>query len=432
MKPLRKNAPVPFFLYNDFFVILKESVKSFGKNNNSGVAASLAYYGLFALIPLFLLIIYLSGHFIVSSKVAAKGLEDLTSQLLPQFNEVILKEVYSLSKHKGIWGPISIIALFWAVTPLAGALRSAFSNTFNVDEQPSYFKAKLLDVLAVVVILLLFIFLVVSEIFYSKVIILFLKDLPVLLYLSDLIAPLLITMSFMTVFYYVLSPVKLKIQYLLAGSLTTAILWSLIRPGFTLFLTFNPKFGFTFGSLKAIFIILVWVYYSFAVVLFGAEVSANIRKKNALLLKQVFGSKHPSDRVNRKLMEKFGKTYNAGETIFNEGDKGDDMYYVLSGSVNISRKSQTIRVMRQGEYFGEMSMLIQSPRTATTVAFEPETRLLRISQENFELILKEDTRVILSILRELSARLKLTDESILESRLTQVQTTGDSDIIKQS
>lgn len=361
---------------------------------------------------MFLLVIYLSGHFIVSSKVAAKGLENLTSQLLPQFNEVILKEVYSLSRHRGIWGPISTIALFWAVTPLAGALRSAFANTFNVDEQPSFLKAKILDVIAVVVILLLFIFLVVSEIFYSKVIAVFLKSLPVLLYASDLIAPLLITMSFMSVFYYVLSPVKLKLAYLLAGSLTTAILWSLIRPGFTLFLTFNPNFGFAFGSLKAIFIILVWVYYSFAVILFGAEVTANIRKKNALLLKLVFASEHISDKVNRKLMEKFGRTCNAGETIFNEGDKGDDMYYILSGSVNISRKDQTIRVMQKGEYFGEMSMLIQAPRTATTTAIEPATKLLRISQENFEMILKEDTRIILSILRELSARLKLTDETI--------------------
>ena len=415
MKPLGKNVQVPFFFYNDFFVVLKESVKSFGRNNNSGVAASLAYYGVFSLIPLFLLIIYLSGYFIVSSKVAAKGLADLTSQLLPQFNEVILKEVYSLSKSKGIWGPISIIALFWAVTPLAGALRSAFSNTFNAEEQTSFFKAKLLDVIAVVVILLLFIFLVISEILYSKVITLFLEKLPLLLYLFDLIAPLLITMSFMMVFYYVLSPVKLKTRHLLAGSLTTALLWSLIRPGFTLFLTFNPKFGFTFGSLKAIFIILVWVYYSFAVVLFGAEVAANTRKKNAVLLKQVFSSGSLSDRSNRKLMEKFGRTYNAGETIFNEGDKGDDMYYILSGSVDIRRKDQTIRVMKQGEYFGEMSMLIQSPRVATTVAIEPDTKVLRISQENFELILKEDTRIILSILKELSARLKMTDENIIKT-----------------
>ncbi|MBI5049708.1 MAG: YihY family inner membrane protein [Nitrospirae bacterium] len=392
--------------------VLKESLKSFQKNNNSQVSAALAYYGFFAIIPLLLLVIYLLGNFIVSSHAAIKGVENLTSQLFPQFNKVITKEIFMLSRHKGVWGVLSIITLFWAITPLAGNLRSSFLRIFKVDKTISFLKAKLLDAAAVLIILVLFVLLVISGTFYSVTVITFFKKLPVFLRIIDTFLPLLLTTLVMSFFYFVFSPAKLKFRYLLAGSLITAALWAGIRPLFSLFLAFNPNYGFTFGSLKAIFIVFVWVYYSFFVILFGAEVIANARKKDALLLKGVFLNTRISDKKQKRLMKKFGKSYGIGEIIFKEGDEGSDMFFISSGAVSISKKGQTLKVMKEGEYFGEMSMLIQSPRTATATVTEPDTEILAITQDNFELILREEPKLILSVLKEMAMRLKATTEYI--------------------
>ncbi|MCU0583979.1 MAG: cyclic nucleotide-binding domain-containing protein, partial [Syntrophales bacterium] len=55
------------------------------------------------------------------------------------------------------------------------------------------------------------------------------------------------------------------------------------------------------------------------------------------------------------------------------------MFYILSGAVRILRKGQLLREMAAGDYFGEMAMLIQAPRTAAAVAASPDTRLVVIS-----------------------------------------------------
>jgi CRP-like cAMP-binding protein len=88
------------------------------------------------------------------------------------------------------------------------------------------------------------------------------------------------------------------------------------------------------------------------------------------------------------------------------------MFFVVSGAIIISRNNKMIRTMKRGDYFGEMSMLLNAPRTATVKALEDNTRIVAISQENFETILRESPEVVLAILKEMTLRLKLTDESI--------------------
>jgi len=392
------------------FLILRESLKSFKRNDSFSVSASFAYYGFFAIIPLSLLLIYSLGNYIVSSQTSIKVLENISSEILPGFSGAVFKEVYSLSQHKGIWGTFSIIALFWAITPLASSFRSAFYRIFRIDEQTPYLKAKIINVSAVLIILLLFIFLAASKVLYSQITPV-LKELPFLFYIGNILFPLLITTIFFFAFYFLLSPVRLRFSCLFTGALTTGILWNMVSPAFTLFMTLNPKFGLTFGSLKAIFIILMWIYYSFTTILFGAEVMANIKRKNALLLKGLFTG-DLQGRSQKMLIRKFIRSYDAGETVFREGEGGDQMFFVLSGAISIQKGGHLLRTLGQGEYFGEMAMLLNTPRTATVIVEKPDTQLIIISKENFEIILWEEPKIVLSILKEMSERLKITSEHV--------------------
>jgi membrane protein len=396
---------------SDALLIFKESLVSFQKNNNLDKSAAFAYYGFFAMIPLLLLVIYILGNYILSSQTALSAVESLTSQIFPEFGKVITKEVYSLSRHKGVWGVISIITLFWSITPLTSTLRSAFISIFKTDKEIPFLKAKLLDAMTVLVILILFVVLVVSQIFYSMIVGMFVKT-PFLLDVSNIITSVFLTMILMSVFYRAFSPVSLKLIHLISGAFLTAVLWAVMRPVFSLFLQYNPNYGYAFCSLKAIFILFVWVYYSFAVILLGAEVIANLKRKETLLLKGLFVGAAMSERKYRKISRRFVKTYNAGDVVFKEGEAGDCMFYILSGSVNIIKNEQVIRVMKQGEYFGEMSMLLNSPRTAAVIVREPDTQLVVISHDNFETILREEPQIALSLLKEMGERLKITSENL--------------------
>jgi uncharacterized membrane protein len=75
-----------------------------------------------------------------------------------------------------------------------------------------------------------------------------------------------------------------------------------------------------------------------------------------------------AERVSEKIFAK-------GTAIFNHGDPGDEMYIVRSGAVEISFKNDTgekivLETARQGDFFGEISLLDSGPRTASAVALE--------------------------------------------------------------
>jgi membrane protein len=160
------------------------------------------------------------------------------------------------------------------------------------------------------------------------------------------------------------------------------------------------------------FILIVWVYYTFAVILFGMELLANIRRREALLLSRLFADGSPRADDSPVVPSRFIRSYEPGEMIFDEDSAGREMFYILSGSVRILKKGHLLREMKAGDYFGEMAMLIQVPRTAAAVAAAPDTRLVIISESNFVTILRENPKIVLSILREMSKRLRARNQQL--------------------
>lgn len=109
------------------------------------------------------------------------------------------------------------------------------------------------------------------------------------------------------------------------------------------------------------------------------------------------------------------RTYLKGETIFAQGDIGRALFIVQSGKVALSRhdretdKTEAIAEVQPGEFFGEMALLEEMPRTATATALE-ETKVLmlfKIKLESF-LFSRPKIGVVISsqLARILSARLR--------------------------
>jgi membrane protein len=137
----------------------------------------------------------------------------------------------------------------------------------------------------------------------------------------------------------------------------------------------------------------------------GAEVMANMKRKEALLFRGLFFD----HKTGRKIPNKFVKVFEIGEVVFKEGEIGQEMYYILSGAAAVNKGGKVLRVIREGDYFGEIAMLLNVPRTATITVVEADTRLVCISHENFEILLRENPNIVLDILKEMSARLKESD-----------------------
>lgn len=392
-------------------VVLRFSLLSFMRNRDLHTAATLAFYGVFALIPLCLAILVVLSQVFVSSRQVSRALESIIIQIVPQYYEVILREVFSIAEQRAL-GLIGIVPLLWSLVPLVSAIRSGFIGVFKTERTAGFFRDKLVDFLAVLSFLLLFLGLAAGQILYASA----LGDAAVTVGAwrggLDRALPLLTGILFLALFFLVFSPVRLEWWNLLMSALCTAVLWSIVRPLFTAFLQYNPEYGVAFGSLKAIFVLVVWIYYTFAVVLFGTELLANTRRREALLLSRLLERGTRSGKGTPPVPSRFVRSYEPGETIFEEDSRGRDMYYVLSGSVRILRRGQLLREMSAGDYFGEMAMLIQAPRTAAAVAAAPDTRLVVISESNLDTILRENPRIVVSFLRVMSDRLRALNEKL--------------------
>jgi membrane protein len=384
-------------------LILQESFQSFQSNSNFEVSAALATYGFFAFLPLLFFLGYLFGNFPIFSKKFAHGIDHLVIMMFPRTEHLITQDLYFFTPHKVAWAIIGLSLVVVSVMSLTGTLRSAFNRIFRMVPTASLIKTHMENLRAAVIMVLLFFLLILGGTLFLHFLGNFFRTGNVI---SEIIPAFTGAVLFMLVLYKTFLPMRLDSRKLLIASFLSAGLIVVMREIFSAFLQYNPGFGEAFGALKTLFIMVTWVYYCFLVILFGAELMVNIGKKEALLLKGLFLNREPSSKSLGQWMSRFVQEYEAGTVIFKQGEMGDRMYYLLSGSVHIIGNQGLLRTMRQGDYFGEMSMLLNSPRTATVRVAEEGAQLIILSRKNFELILRDNPEIVFSILKEMTHRLK--------------------------
>ncbi len=90
-------------------------------------------------------------------------------------------------------------------------------------------------------------------------------------------------------------------------------------------------------------------------------------------------------QLNEDILTRFGRNYTAGETLCCEGDDGTELFLILKGSVEASRKGQVLGTSSEGELIGEMAVLEGKPRSATVKALS-DTVTLALNREHFQMI----------------------------------------------
>lgn len=402
--------------YNTPLFVLHEMFKAFQRHNAFGLSASLSFYAMFALIPLVLLMFFLLSHLVFNSDYAVVKLAIITGNLVPQLSSTIMLEVYNAAKHQAAWGAVGLFVLLWSVTPLAGAMRSTFYNIAALVEAPSFVRRKIKDIFAIIGMLFLFFLFTFAGLILEKVITFLGTNSQLLQYgIVTTLTSLAMTTLLIAAFYFVFFPVRLYIKHIFIGALFTAILWLLMRPAFTLFLSVNESYGSVFGGMKNLFISITWLYFNFAVFLLGTELIATLRKKDVLLLKGLFNDSAQTPLNNQssyaqKLMQRYGQTYQQGDHIFSHGDATVNLFYVVNGQVRISQHGNVIRTAEAGDYFGEMAMFSNTPTIADAVVTSEQADIVLMCIDNIETLLLDEPKVAMKFLRQLASRFQKRDE----------------------
>ena len=113
------------------------------------------------------------------------------------------------------------------------------------------------------------------------------------------------------------------------------------------------------------------------------------------------------------------RTFKAGEMIFAQGDEGSALYIVESGDVNIHLPGDashriSLKDLSRGEYFGELALFDEKPRSASALA-TTHTLLLELQRSTLENYLERRPRAAMAILRTMGERLRETN-TLLSAR----------------
>ena len=149
------------------------------------------------------------------------------------------------------------------------------------------------------------------------------------------------------------------------------------------------------------------------------RVGGQVKEKDVLSQVYLFRELTPGE-MERLLSISKEKKVGKNEFIFREGDLGDAFYLIVTGSVRISTLvpgvgEEALTILREGEYFGEMALIDDAPRSASAIAND-DTMLLCIGKDDFRKLLERQTDIAYKLLwiftKTLSARLRKTDEQL--------------------
>ncbi|NBD11102.1 cyclic nucleotide-binding domain-containing protein [Corallococcus silvisoli] len=128
---------------------------------------------------------------------------------------------------------------------------------------------------------------------------------------------------------------------------------------------------------------------------------ANVMSSSALF--------RPFNRKDRRgLVERFrARDVSRGDVIIREGDPTDGLYVVLSGEVEVHKGGHVLSRLKEGELFGEISLLQKTPATAT-VAAARHTTLLRLPREDFDSLISSHPQVLMLVADLSDQRLRRT------------------------
>lgn len=102
--------------------------------------------------------------------------------------------------------------------------------------------------------------------------------------------------------------------------------------------------------------------------------------------------------------------FSAGEVIFKEGEKGDNMFALMKGEVELWRNGKVVETIEQHDVFGEGGLVQLDHSRYTTAIAKTDCSVAELNKERFLFLLQETPLFALEIVRSLSNRLRKLKE----------------------
>ncbi len=268
---------------NKVFTLIKRSVRKYKKDDPVRLAGTTAYFTVFALAPIILIIVSVTGFIIGEEKIQEKVFSELNRLLGDQGTQYIRDLVTNYhSTEKNIIGTIvGIIILIFTSTTFFMVMQNSLNFIWRVRAKPSSgFVKSIRDralsfILILILGLILLVFLLIDAAisFFKEYLEVLLPNLTVVLIeIGNYIFSLGITTVVFAMIYKFLPDAHIKWKLTWVGALMTALLFTIGKLLIGLAIG-KSNVGIMYGAAGSLVLILIWVYYSAIIFYFGAEMT---------------------------------------------------------------------------------------------------------------------------------------------------------------
>jgi membrane protein len=259
----------------------KDSFKGFSTDKITKLSASLAYYTVFSLGPLLIVIIFLCS--MILHREAVEG--TVYSHIRGFIGSDAAKQIQDIIKNASVTGKggfaatIGIITLLIGATTVFGEIQDSINGIWGLKPKPKagWFKLVKDRLLSFGLIATLGFLLLVSlgatavvEAIGNRLKNAFPNVTVVIFYIINLVLTIGVTTALFAVIFKVLPDAKIKWKDIWPGAIATSILFLLGKFAISFYIS-KSNVGSTYGAAGSLVILLVWVYYSSIILYFGAE-----------------------------------------------------------------------------------------------------------------------------------------------------------------
>lgn len=246
------------------------------------VASSIAFFTLFSVFPLALLVVAIGSNWLDPLLVEARLVEQLEFAV-PALESLLGNNLESLVSARGPITGIALLTLFWSATSAFNVLTRVMDRIWGADinHMRSVWRHRGLAIIAVLI--LTAVLLIVSSAEGTVVTVLnslLPEELATLEPLTTEFWAILLSIALFAVLYYFLPHVKLRWRQVLPGAILAGLLWELAKRLFLFFIGyFLSRSNLVYGSVTSIIAFLAWTYLSSIILLFGAYVNRDANER---------------------------------------------------------------------------------------------------------------------------------------------------------
>lgn len=245
-------------------------------------ASALAYATILSIVPLFAFAFSILKGFGVQRRLEPLILE----RVAPASHETVAKVMSYIDRtNVGTLGAIAVAGLAFTAISILGNIEKAFNDIWGVKKGRSLLR-RISDYISVVIIAPLFLLAALSltTTLQSHAIVSRLTDHALFTharYLGILAGPYLCVWIAFTCLYFFMPHTRVRISSALLGGIVAGTLWQAAQWGYVQFQFGMAKYNAIYGAMAQFPILLVWVYFSWVIVLLGAEIAAGHQNAGA-------------------------------------------------------------------------------------------------------------------------------------------------------